>query len=194
MRTIPQTAKIFEKLSKGDFICSNSSVEEERNLYEIIDSHDNYDLLKDYYEQINFRLEKGNEYFYFSRLHESKTDVERKLNSLLAWIDIFDFFKSEDIGFGSGSQLQPVDIANKVSVNALLKNKLESLRLSLKLDDKTNTYNIILAALKEFAKYGYASEVSPIDNTYKIHSSIHYLENMLNYIIINKDAEDAIPE
>jgi hypothetical protein len=194
MITIPHTARIFEKLSKGDFICSNSSDRDERDLFETIDDATNYELLKDYFGKINFQLEKGNEYYYFSRMNEGKADIERKLHTMLTWIDIYDFFKSNDISFGSGAQLQPVDIANKINVNALLKNKLEALRLTLKLDEKMSAYQIILAALKELAKYGYASEVSLLDNTYKIHSSIHYLENMLNNIIINKDVEDAIPE
>ena len=52
-----KTNDIFERLSKGQFVCSNSTDEHICRLYDII--KDNEDILYDYFLAINFVLEKG---------------------------------------------------------------------------------------------------------------------------------------
>ena len=60
-----QTAQIYDYLSKGNFLCSNTSVKELRTLFSVVE--DNFERLRDYFSHINFVLEQGNNYFYFSR-------------------------------------------------------------------------------------------------------------------------------
>ena len=57
------TALIFEYMQKGQFICSNSTDIDLRDMYNMID--ENYESLYQYFSQINYTLERGNEYFYF---------------------------------------------------------------------------------------------------------------------------------
>lgn len=61
--------------AKGQFICSNSTDIDLRDMYNMID--ENYESLYQYFSQINYTLERGNEYFYFSRT-ESKTTLEQR--------------------------------------------------------------------------------------------------------------------
>ena len=75
-----QTGDIFDTLSRGQFICSNHSADTVRRLYDVID--DNFELLHEYFEAINFTLEKGDEYYYFSRPRELKADLEKKIEEL----------------------------------------------------------------------------------------------------------------
>ena len=82
-----QTGEIFELLSKGQFICSNSADIRISKLFDVIDDSDNYELLYDYFKSINFILEKGDEYYHFSR-KEEKVDLERKLDIACKWIDV----------------------------------------------------------------------------------------------------------
>ena len=60
-----QTAQVYDYLSKGNFLCSNTSVKELKTLFLIVE--ENFELLRDYFMYINFVLEQGNNYFYFSR-------------------------------------------------------------------------------------------------------------------------------
>ena len=65
MEQLPrQTTRIFEVLSKGNFVNSNSNNLEQRELYTVID--ENVDQLTDYFVKIGFVLEQGDDYFYFS--------------------------------------------------------------------------------------------------------------------------------
>ena len=70
------TEEIFNILSKGGFISSNSVSTQVKRLYDAIeeDLPDYYD----YYKGIGFYLEGGDGYYYFTR-KESKVDLEREL-------------------------------------------------------------------------------------------------------------------
>lgn len=119
-----QTAQLFEMLSKGQFINANSSDDTERKLYNVLDDEGNYDILYNYFRQINFILEKGNGYYYFSRI-EAKSDLERKIEQAFKWIDILDFFKTFDNAFGPGFRFSLSDILVQLNLNAELKTKVD---------------------------------------------------------------------
>lgn len=192
--TVPkQTSEIFELLSKGQFICSNSSDIRINKLYDIIDDSDNYETLYDYFLAINFILEKGDEYYHFSR-KEEKVDLERKLEIACKWIDIVDFFKSFDNAFASGYSFSPSEISVRIGVDAVLKSKADGLRASLKLDDKTPYPEIVLKTIDALCKDGFAESENEILRSYKVLSSFKYLEELINAINIPDDVRDEIPE
>src|SRR5690554_5535453 len=90
---------VFEQLSKGGFICSNSSRSQDQNLFSFID--ENFDALEDYFLEINYILTQGIEYYHFTR-PEQKAGITRKLEQAFRWIDMVDFFKTYNSSFGSG--------------------------------------------------------------------------------------------
>ncbi len=184
-----RTAEIFEVLSKGAFICSNSATERTRQLYAIIDEPDNYAALQGYFAAINFVLEKGNEYYYFSR-NENKQSIERKLDAAYHWIDVVDFFKAYDMAFGVGYSFTVSDVAVKVQVDVNLRNKLEQLRKS-----KEDSYSDSIQKLvKSLCEDTFADLESEILKSYKILSSFHYLEDLIQNIQIPDEVQDEIPE
>lgn len=188
-----QTGEIFELLSKGQFICSNSTDSRISKLFDIIDDSDNYELLYDYFKSINFILEKGDEYYHFSR-KEEKVDLERKLDIACKWIDIVDFFKTFDNSFASGYSFSPSEINVKISVDAVLKNKANGVRAALKIDEKTPYHEIILKIIDALVKDGFAEMENEILKTYKVLSSFKYLEELINNINIPEEVRDEIPE
>ena len=188
-----QTGEIFELLSKGQFICSNSTDIRISKLFDIIDDSDNYDSLYDYFKSINFIFEKGDEYYHFSR-KEEKADLERKLDIACKWIDIVDFFKTFDNSFASGYSFSPSEIIVKISVDAVLKNKANGVRAALKIDEKTPYHEIILKIIDALVKDGFAEMENEILKTYKVLSSFKYLEELINNINIPEEVQDAIPE
>ncbi len=194
MSALRQTAEIFELLSKGQFICSNSSDIRICKLYEIIDDSENYELLHDYFLAINFILEKGDEFYYFSRKDESKADLERKLETAYRWIDIVDFFKAVDNSFASGYSFSPSEITVKISVDAVLKSKADGVRSTLKLDEKTPYHEVVIKIIESLCKDGYAEIENEILKSYKVLSSFKYLEELINNINIPDEVQHEIPE
>ncbi|CAK7052791.1 MAG: hypothetical protein PETM_02224 [Petrimonas sp.] len=194
MRVPRQTSEIFELLSKGKFICSNSSDPNTTRLYEIIDDKDNFELLHEYFDAINFTLEKGDEYYYFSRKNESRADLERKLEISCRWIDILDFLKSFDANFGSGYSFTPMQIATEISVQSVLRNKADNLKTLFKLDDNIPYTDVVNRMIKSLCDDGFAEEESKILTSYKVLSSFKFLEELVNNIHIPEEVEDEIPE
>ena len=188
-----KTGEIFDLLSKGQFICSNSSDAVVRKLYDIIDEKDNYESLSEYFLAINFVLEKGDEFYYFSRT-ESKADLERKIEIAFRWIDIVDFFKSFDNSFATGFSFTPSEIVVKINVDAVLKNKGDGIRNSLKLDDKSSYHDVVSKAIESLIRDGYLEMENEILRSYKVLSSFKYLEELINTINIPDEVQNEIPE
>lgn len=189
-----QTGEIFELLSKGQFICSNSADVRICKLFDIIDNGETYEELSDYYSLINFILEKGDEFYYFSRKDESKADLERKLETACRWIDIVDFFKAFDNSFASGYSFSPSEITVKISIDAVLKSKADGVRSTLKLDEKTPYHEIVIKVIESLCKDGYAEIENEILKSYKVLSSFKYLEELINNINIPEEVQHEIPE
>lgn len=184
-----QTAEIFETLSKGQFICSNSSLDSVRRLYEVIDR--DFDDLHPYFRSINFILERGDEYLYFSRV-ESKVDLERKIETAFKWIDVVDFLKTFDNSFGSGYRFTPSDILVKLNIDAELKTKLEGLKKHG--GGKERFDEIIEKILDMLARDSFIEIENEISNTYKVLASFNYLEKLVLAINIPEEVINEIPE
>ena len=186
-----QTAAIFEILSKGQFISSNSSDEAIRKYYSVIEDGENFDLLFNYFNAINFQLERGDEFYYFSR-KETKIDLERKIEQALKWIDIIDFFKTFDNSFGSGFRFTPSEVLVRLNVDAELKSKLEGLKRYSAGKDKF--LDIIEKILEDLRKDRFVELENEISNQFKVLASFKYLEQLIMTINISAEIKDEIPE
>jgi hypothetical protein len=189
-----QTGEIFEILSSGQFICSNSADNRISKLYDIIDDSDKYEELYDYFSAIGFLLEKGDEFYYFSRKNEAKTDLECKLETACKWIDILDFFKTYNNSFGSGYSFSPSEIVTQIKVDAVLKSKADGLRKVLKMDDKAPYDDVVTKVVDNLCKDGFAETENEILKSYKILSSFKYLEELVLNINIPEEVQNEIPE
>ena len=65
-----QTHEIFAVMARGNFISSNGSRDGMNRLYDIINNPENFDRLQAYFNVIRYNIERGNNYFYFSKLNE----------------------------------------------------------------------------------------------------------------------------
>jgi hypothetical protein len=191
MEAPKQIAAIFEILSRGQFICSNSPDESIRRLYSVIDEEQNFEYLRDYFLRIDFILERGDEYYYFSRT-ESKVDLERKIDQAFKWIDILDFLKTCDSSFGSGYRFTPSDILVRLKLDAELKSKLEGLKKHTGGKEKFN--EIIDKILGDLEKDKFIGLENKISNQFKVLSAFGYLEQLVMAINISENVINEIPE
>ena len=189
-----QTGEIFDILSNGQFICSNSADNRIAKLYDLIDDAEQYETLYDYFSAIGFLLEKGDEFYYFSRKNESKADLERKLEAACRWIDVLDFLKTYDNAFGSGHSFTSQEITVRIKVDAVLKSKADNLRKMLKMDDKTPYNELVEKVVDNLCKEGFAEKENEILKTCKMLSSFKYLEELVMNINIPEEVQDEIPE
>lgn len=183
------TSAIFEYLQKGLFISSNSTNEEIRMLYNDID--ENFESLYCYFSKINYILERGYEYFYFSRI-EPKATLEQKIMRAYYWIDVLDFFKTYDETFDPGYRFQPEQILVESNINVVLQNKLDSIRKHF--SDKDIRKEVLENMVRQLTKESFLELENEKNNTYKVMSSWHYLEKLIESINIFDETEDEKSE
>ena len=184
------TADIFDHLQKGLFINSNSCDENIRQMYDEIDDH--LEALSLYFAQIGYTLERGNEYFYFSRT-EPRITLEQKIARAYYWIDILDLFKTFNETFGPGYRFQPEQILVEANINVMLQNKLDSIRKHT--SDKEIRKDVLDNIMRQLVKDSFLELENEKNNVYKVMSSWHYLERLVESInIYDETEEDEKPE
>ena len=185
IRIPDHTSAIFDYLQKGQFVCSNSCSESVRDMYDMID--DDYDALSLFFSQIGYTLERGNEYFYFSRT-EPRATLEQKILRAYYWIDVLDLFKTYDETFGAGFRFQPEQILVEANINATLQNKLDGMRKHF--SDRDVRKEVLDNIIRLLVKESFIELENEKNNTYKVLSWWHYLERRIESIQIYDDTEE----
>jgi hypothetical protein len=185
------TSEIFDVLRRGQFICSNSPNEEIQTLYRVLEDDNTFEDLYAYFFEINYILEHGNEYFYFSR-EEKNVDLDRKLEKAFTWIDILDFFKTFDSSFDVGFRFTPSDIVNQLKNNADLALKLDSLKKIT--GDKKSHSDRIKKIIERLERDNFITLQDEISETYKVLTSFNYLKDIITAINIPEEIENEIPK
>ena len=181
------TQRIYERLSRGEFLSVDSTDTSIRHLYE--DIEENLDDYADYFKEIGLQLESGNGYFYFSRIGEGKQSIEQKLDSFSKWLDYLDFLKCYNQSFTAGYQFRKSNIVEQISLDIELKEKASHL---FKKYGVGSNLDIVNKLLQEMEGMGFAECISEQDETYKITSAFRYAEELIYMIQIAN--EDEIPE
>src|SRR5574344_1668001 len=181
------TQRIYERLSRGEFLSVDSTDTSIHHLYE--DIEENLDDYADYFKEIGLQLESGNGYFYFSRIGEGKQSIEQKLESFSKWLDYLDFLKTYNQSFTAGYQFRKSNLIEQISLDIELKEKAGHL---YKKYGVGSYLEIVPKRLQEMQSMGFAECVSEQDKTYKITAAFHYAEELVNMIQIAN--EDEIPE
>ena len=181
------TQRIYDRLSRGEFLSVDSIDTSIRHLYE--DIEENFDDYANFFKEIGLQLESGNGYFYFSRLGESKQAIEQKLESFSKWLDYLDFLKTYNQSFTAGYQFRKSHLIEQISVDIELKEKAGHL---YKKYDVGSNLEIVNKLLQEMQNMGYAECISEQDETYKVTAAFHYVEELVNMIQIAN--EDEVPE
>ena len=181
------THRIYERLSRGEFLSVDSTNSTVRHLYE--DIEENMDDYADYFKEIGLRLENGNGYFYLSRTAENKQAIESKLESFSKWLDYLDFLKCYNQSFTAGYQFRKSNLIEQISLDIELKEKAGHL---FKKYGVGSNLEIVNKLLQEMGNMGFAECVSEQDETYKVTSAFRYAEELVNMIQIAN--EDEVPE
>lgn len=179
------TQKIYERLSKGGFISVDSSDTEVRTMY--LDIEENLSDYSDYFLELGLRIEEGNGYFYFSRVAESKVNIEQKLQSFAQWIDILDFLKTYDLAFSTGYQFRKSQILERINLDVELRDKARKL-----FRKQNSNQDVADKLISELTGIGFAELINEQDETYKVTSAFRYAEDLVE--LINIYNEEDIPE
>ncbi|MGZ3921182.1 MAG: condensin complex protein MksE [Bacteroidia bacterium] len=179
-----QTHDIFAIMARGHFISSNGTRDGMNRLYDIINNPENFDRLQSYFNVIRYNIERGNNYFYFSRLNEANSLIEQKLETFERYIDVIDLFASMDNKITIGSRFRPSEIAEECNANVRLKQKLQKIPM-YRSETLLNKVRDICNLMTRDSFLELEDEQS---ESYKVLDAYTYLLDMINAISIYEES------
>lgn len=178
-----QTHEIFSVMARGNFISSNGTKDGMNRLYDIINNPENFDKLQAYFNIIRYQIERGNNFFYFSKLHEANSELEKKLERFERYIDIIDLFASMDNKITIGSRFRPAEISEECNANVRLKQKLQKIPLYR----SETLHNKVREICDLMSRDSYLELEDEKTESYKVLDSYAYLLDVINSIAIYEE-------
>lgn len=178
-----QTHDIFAIMSRGHFISSNGSKDGMNRLYDIINDPENFENLQDYFSNIRYRIERGNNFFYFSKIDEANSIVEKKLETFEKYIDIIDLFASLDNKITIGTRFRTGSLAEECNANVRLKQKLQKIPLYR----SETLHNKVREICDLMSRDSFLEREDEASETYKVLDSFSYLLDVINAIAIYEE-------
>jgi hypothetical protein len=179
-----QTHDIFAIMARGHFISSNGSKDNMGRLYDVINNEENFPRLQAYFNVIKYNIERGNNYFYFSRLNEGNSLIEKKLETFERYIDVIDLFASMDNKITIGSRFRPSEIAEECNANVRLKQKLQKIPMYR----SETMINKVRDICDLMARDSYLELEDENSESYKVLDSYTYLMDVINAISIYEES------
>ncbi len=181
-----QTHEIFNILARGHFISSNGTKDGMNKLYDILNDPENFEKLQAYFGVLKYKIERGNNYFYFSKINEPPSITEKKLETFERYIDIIDLFASLDNKITIGSRFRPSEIAEECNANIRLKQKLTKIPLYR----SESFYGKIREICDMLVRDSFLELEDEVSETYKVLDSYAYLLDVINAITIFGQPQD----
>ena len=178
-----QTHDIFAIMARGHFISSNGSKDNMGRLYDLINNPENFDRLQAYFNVIRYNIERGNNYFYFSRLNEANSLIEQKLETFERYIDVIDLFASMDNKITIGSRFRPSEIAEECNANVRLKQKLQKIPMYR----SETLLNKVRDICNLMTRDSFLELEDEQTESYKVLDAYTYLLDMINAISIYEE-------
>ena len=182
-----QTHDIFGIMARGHFISSNGTKDGMGRLYDIISDPENFENLQNYFGHIRYRIERGNNFFYFSKVDEAPSAVEKKLETFEKYIDIVDLFASMDNKITIGSRFRTGEIAEECIANVRLKQKLQKIPLYR----SETLHNKVREICDLMSRDSFLEREDEQSETYKVLDSYTYLLDVINAIAIYEEGGEG---
>ena len=178
-----QTHDIFAIMARGHFISSNGTKDGMNRLYDVINEPENFENLQNYFGVIKYRIERGNNFFYFSKIDEINSVVEKKLETFEKYIDIIDLFASMDNKITIGSRFRTGALAEECNANVRLKQKLQKIPLYR----SETLHNKVREICDLMSRDSFLEREDEASETYKVLDSYAYLLDVINAIAIYEE-------
>ncbi|MEH0156322.1 hypothetical protein V6R21_19380 [Limibacter armeniacum] len=170
--------KAFEVMSAGHFVSANSSKAEVRKLYEVIEQY--FEDFYQYFQPLNFVLERGTNYFCFSR-EQPRQMVEQKVERFYKYIDYLAFFRTYDNMFSEGTRFTLSDIEQRCKTNTDLLEILNRMNF-----DKDTIRERITKIIEQMTRDSFFECENPETESYKVLSSYNYFEEIIEMLDVDQ--------
>jgi hypothetical protein len=180
----PVVRRLFSRLCKGDnLLLSRNGPSEDADLFEEIERLEaNEEPCKRYFEVLGFRLQRGDNYYYFTADEEPQTNVEAKLDRMIKLVRLLDFFSTHVESFAEGQIFSATSLAARCNGDTRAERFLQEMGKGVSNQERLDSI------LQELVRRGYLSEYDTIRQEYRILSAINYLFDFADRIEISDES------
>lgn len=168
-----QSAEIFEKLSKGQFISRNTPVGPAQDLYGLLKSHATEYTA--YFRVIGFELEHGKDYYYLTK-SETKSQTEDKIEKLYRYIDGLEVLFTLNPDLQIGKTFTPQDYQETLQTDLSIKKKLLTMAVKGSFEEPIERLKAFCKLLEKDSFFFLQSE---IPEEYLVLDSFQYLIDII---------------
>jgi hypothetical protein len=170
-----ETAEIFDRLTKGQFLSANSHDPQHSQLYQA--AKQALPALQAYFSVIDFRLQAGPGCLFLTK-ELPPAALEEKLSRFQRLLDGLAFLLAYDPGFGPGTHFQPARIWEACQQRASLRQQLD--RLPARSGDRG--LEKIRALARQLERESFCELTDERSETYHVLMSWTYLETLIDRI------------
>ncbi|MBE6257359.1 MAG: DUF4194 domain-containing protein [Prevotella sp.] len=174
--------EIWDRLSKGKFICANSQEYMQRQLYNsLLENEDEY---RSFFAEIGYTLDHGRDYYQFCR-DVSADNIDNSLNGIKKYLVLCNILKAWREDFFVGLDFRKTSFLEAIAEDPDL---LMKVREFSKKENYKEIVNDILSTLRQD---GFIERVSDDEaETYFVTSAFNYIEDIFNNTIIYNEGQD----
>ena len=112
-----------------------------------------------------------------------------KLDRFVRWIDRLDFLKAFNPVFGPGFTFGASNIIEQNAADIELKDKAQHLYT-----EKLKLEEIVDKLIDDLEKIGFIELENEMDGTWKVTSAFHYIEELIDSLIVSEEVNDEVFE
>lgn len=175
--------QLFSRLCKGDnLLLSLNGPSDDADLYRQVQADEQ--SYRDYFAVLGFRLQSGENCYYFTMQDEPTANLDSKLDRLIKLVRLLDFLSTHVDSFGEGVHFSAAVLESRCNGDSQAERFLREIGRG-----ETNS-DRLESLLQSLVRQGYLSEYDTSRKEYRVLSAINYLYEFADCIQIN-DSEIA---
>jgi hypothetical protein len=170
--------RLFSRLCRGDnLLLSRNGPDEDAELFELVEADE--DKCRPYFDILGFRLQRGDNCYYFTAQDEPQTNLETKLDKMIRLVRLLDFFLTHVESFGEGQIFSASTLAARCNGDTKAERFLKDAGKG------SNNQERLDNLLQSLVRQGYLSEYDANRQEYRVLSAINYIREFADRIVIH---------
>jgi len=175
--------RLFSRLCKGDnLLLSHNGPGEDAELFKQLEQIENDgEPCRRYFEILGFRLQRGDNCYYFTAQEEPQANLETKLDRMIRLVRLLDFFSTHIETFGEGQIFSASTLAARCNGDTKAERFLQEMGKG------TNNQERLENLLQSLVRQGYLSDYDTNRQEYRVLSAINYIFEFADRIEIRSE-------
>jgi hypothetical protein len=173
--------RLFSRLCKGDNLLLSRNGPDSELFDEVERIEANGEPCKRYFEVLGFRLQRGDNYYFFTAEDEPQTNLEAKLDRMIKLVRLLDFFSTHVETFAEGQIFSATSLAARCNGDTRAERFLQDMGRGVTNQERLDSI------LQNLVRQGFLSEYDTIRQEYRVLSAINYLFEFADRIEIQDD-------